>query len=303
MKVFRSLDDVSAAAGGRAVAVGTFDGVHLGHRQVIQAAHDWAREHQCSAAVVTFDPHPLQVLRPEDPPKLLTSSSVKEDLIETLEVDELIVIPFTPELSELEPEEFCAGALAGTIGARFVSVGENFHFGRGARGDANLLKGRPEFETAVVPIVQHDGGPVSSSRIRQLLQKGDIAAANALLGAPFQLEGVVVAGDARGRSLGVPTANLAVDESLLVPGPGIYAGLVAQRPAAISIGVRPTFESDGRMLVEVHLVGFQGDLYGQTMRVAFLERLRDEIRFDSTEELVEQMRRDIERVQEVAALW
>lgn len=300
MKILRDLAEVPSVAEGRAVAVGTFDGVHLGHRRVIRTAYDWARAHARNAAVVTFHPHPLQVLRPDDPPRLLSSPGVKQDLIGGLGVDELVVIPFTREFSELEPEEFCADVLAGAVGARFVSVGENFRFGREARGDADVLRERPEFETRVVEIVQHDGVPVSSSRIRELLRRGEVRTASSLLGDPFQLEGLVVAGDGRGRSLGVPTANLSVDESLLVPAPGIYAGVGRGRPAAISIGVRPTFESGGQTLVEVHLVGFEGDLYGETVRVAFLERLRDELRFESAEELAEQMRRDIERVRAVA---
>jgi riboflavin kinase/FMN adenylyltransferase len=226
---------------------------------------------------------------------------VKADLIAQTGVDELVVIPFTEELSKLKAEQFCEDILAGTLQARHVSVGENFRFGNDARGDAALLQSRPEFETAVIPLVEVGGQPVSSSRIRALLGEGEVARARELLGAPFQLEGTVVEGDARGRSLGVPTANITPAEGALVPGKGIYAGLVLDHPAAISIGVRPTFESDGQLLVEAHLLDFDGDLYGRTVRLVFLDRLRDEIRFDSAEALTEQMRRDVEQVREISS--
>jgi riboflavin kinase / FMN adenylyltransferase len=299
MDRYRSLEELPAAPQGRALAVGTFDGVHLGHRQVIQSAIDWARAHDAFSCVVTFDPHPLQVLRPEEPPRLVTSPDVKADLIEGLGVDELLMIPFTKQFSKLEAEDFCVQVLAGSLGARHVSVGENFRFGYGARGDAAMLRARPEFETEIVSLVEHRGNPVSSSRIRELLEGGDVKAAADLLGAPFALEGEVVSGDERGRALGVPTANVKPREDVLVPAAGIYAGRMLDRPAAISIGVRPTFEQDGDLLVEAHLLDFDGDLYGENVRVVFLERLRDELRFDSTDDLVEQMRHDIERVREV----
>jgi riboflavin kinase/FMN adenylyltransferase len=300
MNVIRSLADVPPAPDGRAIAVGTFDGVHLGHRRVISDALAWAREHGLVAAVVTFDPHPLQVLSPKDAPPLLTSTDVKADLVRGLGVDELVVIPFTPEFSRLDAERFCADVLAGALSARRVSVGENFRFGHEARGDATLLRRQSAFEASVVPLVEAEGGPVSSSRIRELVEGGDVAAARALLGDPFQLEGVVVEGDRRGRELGIPTANLLPSPELVVPGAGIYAGLARGVPAAISVGVRPTFEADGKLLVEAHLLDFEGDLYGEALRVAFLDRIRDEESFDTPEALVEQMRRDVERTREIA---
>jgi riboflavin kinase/FMN adenylyltransferase len=301
MESFRSVADLPSAPHGRAVAVGTFDGVHLGHRQVIGSALAWGRANEAQVCVLTFDPHPLEVLHPDDPPQLLTTSEIKAELVGALGVDELLMIPFTKELSQLDAEAFCDSVLVEALDARHVSVGENFRFGHGARGDAELLDSRPQFETAVVSLVQHDGAPVSSSRIRKLLAEGDVSTAAELIGAPFQLQGTVVKGDERGRELGMPTANLKPADHLVVPGAGIYAGLALDKPAAISIGVRPTFEDDGELLVEAHLVDFDGDLYGSTMRLAFLERLRDEARFDSADELVEQMRRDVERVREVVA--
>jgi riboflavin kinase/FMN adenylyltransferase len=299
MDVLRELGAVPPTPEGRSVAVGTFDGVHLGHRRVIGEAAEWGRSHGSRVAVVTFEPHPLELLRPGDPPRLLSSTPIKIDLIAGLAVDELVVVPFTEEFSTLEPEHFCQDVLADTLGARHVSIGENFRFGHKARGDASLLQSRSEFETAIVPLVEHGGGPVSSSRIRELLERGDVAAANELLGVPFQLEGLVKEGDGRGRSLGMPTANVAPEPNLIVPGKGIYAGRALDHPAAISIGVRPTFEDDGQLLVEAYLLDFDGDLYGQTLRVSFLKRIRDELRFDSADELVAQMKRDVEQARAI----
>jgi riboflavin kinase/FMN adenylyltransferase len=240
------------------------------------------------------------VLSPEELPRLLTSTAVKIDLISELDVDELVVVPFTPEFSRLEAKAFCEDVLARTLGARHVSVGENFRFGHGAHGDAAMLSACADFDVRVVPLLEIAGEPVSSTRIRELVEAGDVAAARELLGHPFLLDGKVVEGDARGRELGMPTANVAPEPAVIVPGAGIYAGTARDRPAAISIGVRPTFEQDGELLVEAYLLDFEGDLYGETLRLSFLERLRDEERFDSPEELVEQMRRDVERVREVA---
>ncbi len=267
----------------RRVAVGTFDGVHLGHREVIRG----------SDTVLTFDPHPLQVLRPEAMPKLLDSFGVKRDLIASLGVDELVVVPFDREFAAQSHEWFVDAVLVERLGARQVSVGENFRFGRAARGDAEYLRSRPQFETRVVPIVEVDGETVSSSHIRALVAAGDVTAAARFLGAPFMLEGEVVAGDRRGRELGMPTANLVPDDRLACPGHGVYAATVDGRPAAINVGVRPTFESGRGVLVEAHLIDFDDDLYGQTIRIAFLERLRGERRFDSVEALVEQMHADV----------
>ena len=301
MEVFRGLDEAGIAPRGRALAVGTFDGVHLGHRQVIASALERGRADDLPVAAVTFEPHPNRVLRPDDPPPVLSSTILKADLIAGLGVDELVISPFTVEFSRLEAEEFCRDVLAGSLKARHVSVGANFRFGHGARGDVDLLESQSEFETTVVPLVERGGSPVSSSRIRELVAKGEVGAAREMLGASFQLEGIVVAGDARGRSLGMPTANVTPDEGLLVPGAGIYAGVALEHPAAISVGVRPTFESDGELLVEAHLIDFEGDLYGKALRLAFVERLRDEVRFESADELAEQMRRDVEQVRSVVA--
>lgn len=306
MRVLRSLSQVPREPAGRALALGTFDGVHLGHREVIGSALGRARERGLVAAVVTFDPHPLEVLRPDRPPRLLTTIERKIELVAALGLDELVAIPFTAELSRQTAEEFCDQVLVATLGARSVSVGANFHFGHNAAGDADLLRSRPEFDTDVVELVAHDGESISSSRIRALVDAGDVAAAARLLGAPYALAGTVKQGDRRGRELGMPTANLDVPEQQLLPAPGIYAATAAgeslegELPAAVSIGVRPTF-GGGELLVEAHLIGFEGDLYGRRLRLEFLERLRDEERFESAEDLVEQMRKDVAQAQAVAA--
>jgi riboflavin kinase / FMN adenylyltransferase len=306
MDVYRTLDEIPAAPNGRAVALGTFDGVHRGHRRVIDAARDWARAHGARSCVVTFDPHPLQVLRPADPPRLLTTTDVKIGLISELGVDEVAVIPFTHELSLVDPAKFADDVLAGRLAARHVSVGENFRFGHGAAGDADFLRSRPELDAEIVPLISRDGETVSSSRIRELVAEGAVEAAADLLGAPLTLAGTVVQGDARGRELEMPTANLEMPPEVVVPAEGIYAARARLESgeevlAAVSIGVRPTFEEDGLLKVEAHLIGFEGDIYGRRLQLAFLRRLRDEKRFESAEELVVQMKKDVEETIEIAA--
>ena len=275
----------------RRVAVGTFDGVHLGHREVIRG----------SDTVLTFDPHPLQVVHPGATPKLLDSFPIKRDLIASLGVLQLVVIPFDREFAGRTHEEFVESVLIERLGATHVSVGENFRFGRRAQGDADYLRSRTEFETRVVSLVEAEGETVSSSHIRALVAAGEVDVAARLLGAPFTLEGEVVAGDRRGRELGMPTANLIPDDRVVVPGHGVYAATLDGRPAAVNVGERPTFESGRGVLVEAHVIDFEGDLYGRTVRIAFLARLRGERRFASAEALVEQMRADVERARELCA--
>jgi riboflavin kinase/FMN adenylyltransferase len=303
MNVYRSLAEVPRTPTGRSLALGTFDGVHLGHREVIRGALDWGRSAGVPAAVVTFDPHPLQVLRPDSPPRLITPTNVKVSLIETLGVDEIVVIPFTEELSRMSAESFAGDVLGDALGARRLSVGANFRFGHEARGDVGLLQQSESFETAVVPLIEVGGKPVSSTRIRELLEAGAVGEAAELLGAPFRLEGPVVEGDARGRLLDMPTANLALPPEVVLPATGIYAGVAPiegeDRAAAVSVGVRPTFEEAGELKVEAYLLDFEGDLYGRTLTLQLIERIRDEERFDSAEELVEQMHRDVARVREI----
>jgi riboflavin kinase / FMN adenylyltransferase len=286
-----SVHDVPPRPGGRRVAIGTFDGVHLGHREVIRGCD----------TVLTFEPHPLAVLAPDALPKLLQSLPLKRDLIAGLGVEELVVIPFDREFASRTATEFVEDVLVRDLGAVHVSVGENFRFGKGAQGDTKLLEERDEFETHVVPLVEVAGETVSSSHIRGLVAAGEVAGAAQFLGGPFLLEGEVVTGDGRGRELGMPTANIVPDDRLAHPGHGVYAAWAHGRQAAVNVGVRPTFDTGRGLLVEAYLLDFEGDLYGETLRVAFVERLRGERRFDSTEALVDQMSRDVSEVRRILA--
>ena len=280
---------------GRRVAVGTFDGVHLGHREVIAGAD----------SVLTFDPHPVSVVSPQHTPKLLTTLERKAELVASLGVQEMIVIPFDRAFAGRSAEAFIDGVLVEALGADTVSVGENFRFGSRAQGDVQMLRAEARFQTVVHPLLEIDGEIVSSSHIRGLLLAGELAPANRLLGEPFQLRGEVLHGDARGRELGFPTANLLPDEELLCPGHGVYACLATgrgfdARAAAVSIGVRPTFGTGRGELIEAFILDFEGDLYGRELSLQFLERLRGERRFDDAASLVEQMRRDVNRSREIA---
>jgi riboflavin kinase/FMN adenylyltransferase len=288
MKV-TSLHDAEPSSELRTVAIGTFDGVHLGHREVIRGSN----------TVLTFDPHPLAVIHPEATPKLLNPFPVKRDLIAGLGVDELVVIPFDRDFASKTAEEFVQDVLVARLGAARVSVGENFRFGRGAKGDPSFLRLRPEFETRVVPLVEVSGETVSSSHIRGLVAAGDVRRAAEFLGEPFLLEGEVVSGDLRGRELGMPTANIVPDDALVSPGHGVYAAWANGWPAAVNVGVRPMFETGRGLLVEAHLIGFEGDLYGQVLRIAFVERMRGERRFASVDALIEQMQQDVEQAREI----
>jgi riboflavin kinase / FMN adenylyltransferase len=275
----------------RHVAIGTFDGVHLGHQAVIDDAD----------TVLTFDPHPLEVLHPAALPKLIMPFSVKRDVIDGLGVQELVVIPFDAEFAHHSAEDFIDHVLVERLGARKVSVGENFRFGAKAKGDPAMLRGRGEFETRVVPLVEVDGETVSSTRIRALVAAGDMEGARHCLGAPFMVEGEVVKGDQRGRELGFPTANFVPDDRLAIPGHGVYAAFADGVPAAVNVGVRPTFETGRGVLIETYLIDRSEDLYGRTLRVAFVERLRGEKRFSSADDLVAQMQRDVEDAKLVCA--
>jgi riboflavin kinase/FMN adenylyltransferase len=273
----------------RRVAVGEFDGVHLGHREVIRG----------SDTVLTFDPHPLQVIRPEAAPKLLTSLDAKAELIEALGVQELVVIPFDERFAQQSPQEFIDHVLMERLCAERVSVGENFRFGHRAAGDPAMLQEDTRFETSVVPLVEVEGEVVSSSHIRGLVLAGEVEVAARFLGGPFELRGEVVEGDRRGRTLGFPTANIVPDEALVCPGHGVYAARADGACAAVSVGVRPTFGTGRAVLVEAYLIDREVDLYGRRLAVQFIQRLRGERRFESAEALVEQMRADVETTREI----
>jgi riboflavin kinase/FMN adenylyltransferase len=273
----------------RRVAVGTFDGVHLGHRRVIEG----------SDTVLTFEPHPVAVVAPQHAPKLLTPLEMKAELIAALGVRELIVIPFDHAFAQRSASEFIEGVLVGALGAVRVSVGENFRFGHRAQGDTQLLAADERFQTVVQPLLEVEGEIVSSSHIRGLVAAGEVDQATRFLGTPFRLRGEVVHGDQRGRELGFPTANVIPAEELVCPGHGIYACRADGHAAAVSIGVRPTFKTGRGELIEAYLLDFKGDLYGHMLQLDFLERLRGERRFASAEALIEQMHHDVERARQV----
>ncbi|MBA3510239.1 MAG: bifunctional riboflavin kinase/FAD synthetase [Thermoleophilaceae bacterium] len=275
----------------RRVAIGTFDGVHVGHREVIEG----------NDTVLTFDPHPLSVIRPEAAPRLVMPFAIKRDVIAGLGVQELVVVPFDREFSQRSAEDFADRVLVAQLGAQSVSVGENFRFGRGARGTADFLRSRPEFETRVVPLIEVESETVSSSHIRGLVAAGEVDQAAKFLGGPYMLEGEVVRGEARGRELGYPTANVVPADELVSPGHGVYAAWANGHPAAVNVGVRPMFDTGRGLLVEAYLIDFEGDLYGEGLRIAFVRRLRGEKRFESVEELVAQMGRDVEQARGILA--
>jgi riboflavin kinase/FMN adenylyltransferase len=273
----------------RRIAIGTFDGVHIGHREVIRG----------SETVLTFEPHPLEVLHPAAAPKLLMPFGVKRDVLDGIGVEEMVVIDFDEKFKAITATQFIEEILIDRLGAETVAVGENFRFGTGATGTPEMLAARSEFDTRVVPLVQEGGETVSSSRIRALVAAGDMSEARACLGVPFMMEGTVVEGEKRGRELGYPTANIVPDERLAIPGHGVYAAFANGMPAAVNVGVRPTFDSELGLLIEAYLLDQTLDLYGEILRVAFVERLRGEQRFASAGELIAQMKLDVEKTARV----
>ncbi len=279
MKTARSPAELERSP--RAVALGTFDGVHLGHRRVLEAA----RAAGPTPTVVTFDPHPRLALGYEV--ELLTTLERRLELIEEARIEEALVVEFDLDLAQLSPEEFVETVLQ-PVGTEVVVAGANFRFGRGRAGDLELLE-RVGFDVRAVPLVEG----ISSSRIRDLLRAGEVDRAARLLGRSAEVEGTVVAGDARGGTLGFPTANLRVEPDLLVPAFGIYAGAAGGHRAAISIGTNPHYGGEERR-VEAFLLDFEGDLYGERLVVELWRRLREERAFASEEELVAQIARDVE---------
>jgi riboflavin kinase/FMN adenylyltransferase len=279
VKVARSVAQLPREA--RAVAIGTFDGVHLGHRRVLDAAVAAG----LTPTVVTFDPHPRIAFGYEV--ELLTTLRRRLELIGDAGIEDALVVEFDLDVAQLEPEEFVAQVLR-PIGTEVVVAGADFRFGRGRAGDLEVLR-RLGLDARTVPLVEN----VSSSRIRDLLRGGEVERAAKLLGRPPEVEGTVVAGDARGGTLGFPTANLRLEPDLLVPAYGIYAGAADGYRAAISIGTNPHYGGAERR-VEAHLLDFEGDLYGRRLVVELWRRLRDEQSFSSEDELVAQIARDVE---------
>ena len=294
---------------GCVVTIGAYDGVHHGHRALIRRVQHMAAELECATAVVTFDRHPAVVVRPESAPKLLTDLEQKLALLEDLGVDYTLVIRFDKERSQESAEDFVETVLVGCLNARAVVVGHDFKFGHDRRGNVELLQRMgSEYDFDVLGInLEHDPDEdetVSSTRIRKLLEAGDIDAAARLLGRPHEVRGTVAQGDQRGRELGFPTANVAVPAEILLPADGIYAGWYERpdgsvHPTAISLGRRPTFyERAETSLLEAYLLDFEGDLYGEPARVRFITRLRGEQKFDSVDALVAQMEQDVASARE-----
>ncbi len=307
MEVLRDLSACPRPPAGTAVTIGAYDGVHLGHRAVIAEVRRRAGERGLATAVVTFDRHPAAVVRPESAPRLLTDLEQKLELLAATDIDYCVVITFDEARSRETAAEFVREVLVGCLAARAVVVGDDFHFGHGREGNVALLRSMGAdlgFDVEGLDLVDADGKPaddadrVSSTRIRHALVAGDLAQANALLGRPHELRGIVARGDERGRELGFPTANVSVPGDILLPADGIYAGWF-ERPdgsvhqAAISLGRRPTFYAEAHAsLLEAHLLDFSGDLYGERVKVRFVARLRGEERFESVDALIEQIGRD-----------
>jgi riboflavin kinase/FMN adenylyltransferase len=285
-----------------AISVGVFDGVHLGHRHVLERLTQLARSRGLPTLVLTFDPHPATVVDPARAPALLCTLERRLERLGELGIDRCVVVGFDPERAKEPAPSFLERVLVAELRAALVVVGENFRFGHDRKGDVALLAEHARdggFEVEPVALDAEGGAPVTSSRIRALVAEGDVAGAAALLGRPHELEGAVVHGDGRGRSIGYPTANLDVDPVLCRPAIGIYAGTWTRpdgerAPAAISIGRRPTFHDGADVLVEAYLCDVDADLYGERGRLAFVERLRGEERFESVDALVAQIALDVE---------
>jgi riboflavin kinase / FMN adenylyltransferase len=304
MDIVDGIQDLRSARG-NAVTIGVYDGVHVGHRKVLELLRELADARDLGAVCITFDRHPAEVVRPESAPKLLTTLEQKLELLEaTGLLDRVYVLHFDEARSREPAEEFVQEAFVDAAGAKLVVVGADFHFGRGRGGNVALLErmgAEHGFAVVGLGLEAAPGGVVySSTKIRELLTEGDVAGAAALLGRPHEVRGRVQVGDRRGRELGFPTANVAVPSRICLPADGIYAGTflgpdAVERTAAISLGRRPTFYEHADMsLLEAFVLDFDGDLYDQEVKVRFVERLRGEERFDSAEALVEQMQRDVE---------
>jgi riboflavin kinase / FMN adenylyltransferase len=287
----------------RAVAIGTFDGVHVGHQAVIGRALRLARERGLTSAVLTFDRHPMEVVAPQHVPRLLTTLADKVRFIGALGLDELILVTFDAAFAALPAQDFCGRLLGETLSARVVVVGENFNFGARGAGDIALLRdcgAAHGYEAVVEPLVTEHGKTISSTRIRKLLHDGELEEVREILGRPPHAAGRVIPGDQRGRTLGVPTANIDVQAGTIFPGKGVYAARASVQGtwyrAAVNIGHNPTFARHAETVpvsIEAHLLGFSGDIYDQDIHVDFLHKIRDERRFESVDGLIAQMQDDI----------
>jgi riboflavin kinase/FMN adenylyltransferase len=306
--IWRSLDEVPPDIGPTVVVIGNFDGVHLGHQHVLARARDLADEQGREVVAVTFDPHPMAVLRPEHAPTTLTSIERRAELLADAGADHVLAVPFDREMAGWTPQEFAERVLVETLHAAAVVVGANFRFGSRAAGDVATLQalGRERGFTAEgIPL---DGGPMvwSSTYVRTCLAAGDVAGAAEALGHPYAVRGVVVRGEQRGRELGYPTANVPTDQLTMAPADGVYAGWLRRLdtdevfPAAISVGTNPTFDGVRTRRVESYVLDeVDLELYDVDVEVSFVERLRGMVAFASVDELVEQMARDVARAREI----
>ncbi|MEM7274580.1 MAG: bifunctional riboflavin kinase/FAD synthetase [Actinomycetota bacterium] len=311
MEVLRDIKTCPGAALGHAVTIGTYDGVHIGHQAVIRATQRAAERLGIKTAVVTFEPHPASVIRPETAPLLLTDTDQKLELLERQGVDTVLVVTFDQDRAQETAEEFVQNILVDCVGARSVIVGHDFHFGKARTGNVELLTelgARHGFEVEGLQLLPRPDGTiesVSSTAIRRALAGGDVGTASQLLGRYHEVRGPVTEGDKRGRTIGFPTANVAVPRNRALPADAVYAGFYTRPdgstwPCAINIGKRPTFYQDAEhSLMEAHLIGFDGDLYGEEARVRFVELLRSEQRFDGIDALKAQLDRDVFRANEL----
>ena len=293
---------------GAAIAIGNFDGVHLGHRALIARARELAAARDALTVALTFDPHPSTLLAPARAPLLLTSIERRIELLAEAGVDAVVVEPFTRELAGVAPDAFVDDVMIVALRARAIVVGYDFRFGQGRTGTAEALRAHgvhAGIEVAIVPAVTVDGEIAASTKIRGHLRAGELALAERMLGRPWDVDGVVVHGAERGRAIGVPTANI-VPEVELAIAPGIYAVTLGVEggpamPAVASLGTNPTFVDDGSLVLEVHVLDWTGDLYDRRVRTTFIARLRDEQKFESVEALVSQIGRDIAQARAVLA--
>jgi riboflavin kinase/FMN adenylyltransferase len=314
VRVWRDFGEVPADLGRSTVTIGNFDGMHLGHQHVVRRARELASQVGSDQVVaVTFDPHPIAVLRPEHAPPTLTTMEERLELLAAAGVDDVLVIPFSREIAGWTPMEFIERILVDALHADAVVVGANFRFGNRAAGDCNLLREAGRTHDFVVDEVTLDGGPQvwSSTYVRTCLAEGDVAGAAEALGRDFTVRGVVVKGDQRGRELGYPTANVPLREGAAAPEDGVYAGRLTvldgpdagtTYPAAISVGTNPTFDGHRDRRVESYVIDETGlDLYDRQVGVSFVERLRGMLRFDSVDELLEAMADDVDRARSILA--
>ncbi len=307
MRRWRGVENTPSGWGRSVVTIGVFDGVHRGHQQIIGHAVGRARDAGLNSVVVTFDPHPAEVVRPGSHPAMLTAPRRKAELIEAIGVDALCVLPFTPAFSRLSAEEFVHDVLVEHLHAAAVVVGHNFRFGHRAAGDTALLAtlgGRFGFTVEDSPLLAVGDTTFSSTYVRACVDAGDVASAAVALGREHRVEGVVVRGDRRGRELGFPTANLETHPYAAIPADGIYAGWLVRGkerlPAAVSIGTNPTFSGRERR-VEAFVLDFDGDLYGEHVGLDFAERLRSTVSFDTVEALVAQIDADVTETRRLLA--